>query len=335
MVPLLLTTSYSRSLDYSCQKTNFCTCTENENRTFSYICKTQTNQIEQLSIDLHTLLKLDEAFVSARCDGSNSSELFKNLPKLNHAGYFSKDPFLFFILNQCRLTETPLVNLTSNVLDITNAPYIYYTVRDIKNIPITRNYLKGLKKLITLHFEDKSQISLPTDLFEDLKNLRILTIVAEVEFLPLKIFSTLSNLQIINLTMPIKNLESYQWSDSVDTVIFQGMRSRTFPNDLFVNKSKLQKICYKDSSTFLETHISENMFQGSDGIQTIELSGNQLRKLPNRLFYDQTKLHKLILSHNNLSRISDILFIKNKELFFLDLSYNHFDIISRYLLHQF
>lgn len=322
-VPLLLTTVYPHSLIYSCQNSKFCICKHNDNNNVSYICMTKTNHQELLTIAKDDYY--DEEFFSATCDGTNSSELFRNLPKLNLQYLYSGR----VTLNQCLLTEKPLVILASDVLDINYTYFIEYTVRGIKNIPIVRDHLKGLKNLFRFHFEDKSQTSLPEDLFEDLKDLGSLSITTEVEFLPLKFFSGLTKLNSIELSMPLINLDNFQWPDAFESLFFNRLVSETFPNDLFANKKYLRRVAYTKSSTFLTTNITENMFKDSVNIIIIDLSGNQLKTLPDRLFYDQKLLQKLFLNHNHLSEISDDLFIDKYELMQLDLSYNHLVTISR------
>lgn len=316
VVFVLLLIFISSSLGLSCEKSDRCFCREIEEGV-SYSCNTKANLTEQL--------KIGNTKVEVKCDGTNSSELFHNLPKLNISEVQGAK------FEQCLLAEKEsLILLSAPVIDIAQIKHLTYHVSDIQNTQIRRENLKGFNNLTLLEIYDKSITFLPDDLFDDLVKLEWLKIITESKFLSSKIFRPLTQLNYLDLSMPLINFESFGLTNNLNEFNLNGDNLETFPNDLFANRENLKTIGFTNSSAFRDAKISENMFKGSVNISHIDLSGNQLKWLADRLFYCQTMLMDLTLRNNSLTELSEDLFIKNDILSYLDLSFNKFVTISRY-----
>lgn len=310
-------TTVSITQELFCKESERCICSADE-WSFSYNCSSKINHYEVLNIsDYHCAV--------VECDGTKSSEIFNNLPKLNLP---QLDKFEF---EQCLFTQKSLINFTAPSIDTNNINWLRYTVTDIQNIPITRNHFRGLTKLTYLRLYDMSQTSLPDDLFEDLVEITWLIIFAEVEFLPPGIFKRLTKLKDLGLSMPLTNLDNFQWIDTIWRFGLNGLRLNAFPTDLFANRSDLTKVFLTNSLALQHTTLSEDMFKNSRRINDIDLSGNYLKKIPKRLFHSQENLWSVSFKNNCLTQLEDDRFLSNEYLYRLDLSYNKFVTISRYV----
>lgn len=108
-----------------------------------------------------------------------------------------------------------------------------------------------------------------------------------------------------------------QYTD-ITTITGKDLQSTPLLRELHLSNNKLQ-------------NLSSDMLMGLSQLHTIDLTGNQLRDLPSRVFY-HAPLDSLALKNNLLSRASADWLPDDSNLTWIDLSGNHFQKVPAGLL---
>jgi carboxypeptidase N regulatory subunit len=157
--------------------------------------------------------------------------------------------------------------------------WLHLTDLELTAVPMEIGLCTGLVELM-LH--DNLLISLPEGLFQNLRELRTLSLCNnELIFLPGKLFSGLNNLQLLAL--------HENQLISLPEGLFQG-RERLWLIDLGNNR--------------LVT-LPRRIFQGLGCLERLFLNGNQLADLPEELFHGLDRLEQLLLRGNPLRSLPE------------------------------
>lgn len=191
-------------------------------------------------------------------------------------------------------------NLTSlNGLNLTKLKILSSTNNEIENITTTT--FANLIKLEELNFVDFGNKSI-TNLFSNVfKNMKLKSVHVESDHLTSVESGTFDwpELQYVTLINPKKCIES-------------------LPKNVFGSNVRFAQI-----NCGLRTIERTTFAKNASKLYHLDLSGNNLKKLPPNLFANLTKLNFLNFSHNELSDISNIDFnFTTGSMITLDLSYN-------------
>lgn len=215
------------------------------------------------------------------------------------------------------------ISLPENIFDtLENLEYLRL---DRLNLPsLDPALFKNMKKLKGLNINSNSLRSISNGTFNGLAMLEELSISdSKMESIEPMLLSELTNLKEIHL-------EWNSFKSFPAGFLFTNKRLQTFmlyvnradvdalPNDFLANLPDLKEIKIECNLKV----ISEDIFKGSDGIEKIDLSHNQIAELPENLVSNKASLTTLSLENNHVSEIPELLFSDTFTLTELDLSKN-------------
>ncbi|XP_066278886.1 toll-like receptor 13 [Branchiostoma lanceolatum] len=115
-------------------------------------------------------------------------------------------------------------------------------------------------------------------------------------------FDSMTNLRILNLSR--NGLGDSQWSNissslpgSLQTLILSGNRLQDLNGLYFMGLHKLTVLDLRSNAII----VGECAFCGQQRLQRLDMTGNEISTLPNRLFHPQSEIEILDLSNNRLS----------------------------------
>lgn len=261
------------------------------------------------------------------------------------------------------------LDLTGNVLTVINdgafdkMPYIREIIglEALEFSPKSLNQLTDLQRLsIVSH-----QTDIPQDLFSNLKISNLQVNVTHATHLPRKLFryrtrSLLSNLTLCGTVLQELHEDSLRGLVLLNHIVIEAPNMRSLPSRLFhdtsdesnnedmpVNlkvvrvigiRSLPRTIFHKQKSLeHIELHGVEDLPFGlfeSVTLDSLDLSGSEIRNLPSDWFSKLSSLRHLNLSNTGLYTIDLSAFNGLQSLNTLDISNNHLERITQALFHQ-
>lgn len=288
-------------------------------------------RVELKSSYVNLFIKSSENSIELKCNQRHVVNLsnLKNLPHLNQSkiskltvsGCVIGDN-LFFSKFSEKLNLKSLKSLDLNIkVDKTKKiiPEIFAGLESAiemkfythSNHTFDKNSFQKFERLsvLSLHVYDLIEPQIPTDLFNDLKQL--------------------NSLSIFNLAHAKKQenkLLDLMITDFINLEIFtlQGIR---WPFQLHLKLPRiLRTIEIKNNHKII--NLDENCFKKNENIEKIDLSNNSIAELHPMIFWSQSQLEKIDLSFNMLTNLSSELFSKNDFLEIVDLSNNHLETLG-------
>jgi Leucine-rich repeat (LRR) protein len=175
------------------------------------------------------------------------------------------------------------------------------------------------KNITRLEIVDKKIVSQlkekPTgfNVLQDMPNLRTLIIEQDgndkIKTLPPTIFAGLTKLDSLELkSLWLANLPETIFQDLTDltSLSIEYNDFKSLPATLFKNNKKLKKIVIRNDDS-LRT-LPENIFQGLEQLEELDLNGNSLTSLPERIFQGLPNLKILDLDRNDFTTLPEGIF---------------------------
>ena len=146
------------------------------------------------------------------------------------------------------------------------------------------------------------------DILQDMPKLRTLIIEQDgndkIKTLPPTIFAGLTKLDSLELkSLWLANLPETIFQDLTDltSLSIEYNDFKSLPATLFKNNKKLKKLVIRNDDTL--TALPENIFQGLEQLEELDLNGNRLKSLPERIFQGLPNLKILDLDRNDFTTL--------------------------------
>jgi protein toll len=177
------------------------------------------------------------------------------------------------------------------------------------------------------NYNDSDQM--PSDFFKNLSQLKMLNIRAPLTYLQHDVLYPLSNIESLRLqdclirttleeliikNKRLTNLELFEYDFKTYPLSKQSFSSSKNIKTLVINSSKLED-------------IFEEIFEPLNDLESIDLSYNNLKVLPENLLKNNNKLKIFKVSNNQLKSLSENLFQNTYKIEVIDLSSNQIELI--------
>lgn len=202
-------------------------------------------------------------------------------------------------LQGCPLPAGRSLAAVAEKFNATNIRTLRYQVYGhIDNPQLRRQHFSGFKDLQRLLLSpDSSQTDFPSDLFDDLQELRWLHLKSSQEYLPVGIFKNLPNLQYLELHMQLKKID-----DGLLTTQKSLIQLSLWNNQLH----NLTKDSFKDVVSIRDLDLGVNNIQNFDpevfshliNLENLNLNANNFSSLPANLFVNNPNLREVRLMDN-------------------------------------
>ncbi|XP_030384791.1 protein toll [Scaptodrosophila lebanonensis] len=198
-------------------------------------------------------------------------------------------------------------------------------------IPLPANYLENCTELTDLTLRGSSD--LPGTLLHPLGQLTKLDImVRNMANVASKIFSKQTKLQTLTLDCSLKN-SSVEMSTLTSQELWHMPDLHQFelhscgdnvPTELFWKSENLVFIGIESNISY----VGRDFLKAQKNLLTLQLSRNNIARLPDDLFRNTIRLRHIMLAHNNLERIQSGLFDSIENLYILNLEHNPITTVS-------
>ncbi|GAB0096941.1 Hydroxyacid-oxoacid transhydrogenase [Sergentomyia squamirostris] len=308
-----------------------CVCEKNMNSYIVATCSRLDSEIQKFSTDITDLQVMDvgpkypiilgdeffqkvglKQLVSIKISnctiGHIAPSAFKGLADLYSVNFTNTNLNLIHPDTFVNNTKMRLLTLAGNDLSAMqekNSPYTNYMLKSssIEELDLSRCNLKNLlptafnelKNIVFINLAENRLTTLPANLFERVETIEELDLsFNSIEDLPKKIFA--------KTALAMLHLKYNEISTSVDFVT-----------------SDLQKL---DLSYCKIRTINGHMFKGLEGLNSLILKGNGIRKINQAAFMSLKNLRHIDLSFNDLEALPALMFATNTELDFVKLNDN-------------
>ncbi|XP_044729579.1 protein toll-like [Chrysoperla carnea] len=215
------------------------------------------------------------------------------------------------------------------------------TLRNLKSLKFTRvsiktNLFENMANLKSLDL-NADEFHIDGDSLKNLENLQILILEnfhklfingLPTTTLPNNIFDTLKNLQHLNLRkVPMQQILDNAGLDNLEKLqrlYMEECKIKAIARNIFTKNNNLTDLSMKFNSL---RNLPENIFANTIKLTELSLSWNELEKLSPNLFKNQRELINLDLSHNKLEELPSDLFANLRKLRILKLNNNKISII--------
>lgn len=165
----------------------------------------------------------------------------------------------------------------------------YRSYSHMENPSFRRQHFTGFPDLQKLYINDESQNEYPSDLFDDLENLKWLQLKSNREHLPKDLFTKLTNLHSLELSMKLKYID----------------------DGMFANQKSLQNLGLWGNQLH---NLSKDSFKDLELLNDLDLSSNNIQSFNPEVFSHLKNLKNLNLNANNFSSLPEGLLAENTEL---------------------
>lgn len=238
------------------------------------------------------------------------------------------------IMHECHISNSVLKHLKEK-FNLTNVESLEISFKRKERTSLSSSEFESFSHARNLTLVTNDYVGFGSDVLRRMKNLTTLRMdVHDITALPSQLFRNLRSLESLEIENSGEmQASSRQLNMSLGTCVnlvsfrLHGVGWRVSMNRTLPFNHRLKNV------EIINNHIellAENVFEGSSGIEKLNLTHNMITTLPASIFASQSDLMALDLSFNLLATLPDELFSENPDLESINLSNNKLQAINRY-----
>ncbi|XP_067216686.1 protein toll-like isoform X1 [Linepithema humile] len=325
--------------------TNKCHChLTNDKLTARISCITNSNAMFHIYIEKDTLIKI-------HCfDSPEWSDFDLNMTPL---GSYNEITF-----DNCNLPSNNSLSDIAHMLGATSVEKLYFSSHNNFNLTLKKHHLNGFKNLTHLHLFDNNLFYADKNLFDVLKNLKILELNKNNNIhhlMTAEFFDYVTQLMYLDLSRNKLKLIAPGTFDKLNNLIFLDLSNNyltelklgifdklialqflnlsynylvTLPEDIFVKLKNLKELYL--GANYL-TDFPRNLLQNNQNLIAVDMSSNKNLTLLHGCFSNMIKLRFLGLKNNGLIALPEDLIWRSFQLQLIDLSKNYLKSLPEHI----